>query len=533
MRGGGVLLLVLLAVLAAVFLWPGSEAPEPAVEPAPVTKPERYSPSSLVPTLETRRKVLASPLAGGWYTDDREALEAELSGFLDQADPEPLESVRALLLPHAGYRWSGRVAAYGAKLVAGRSFSRVVVLGPSHRSGLENIVSVPDVTHYATPLGEVPLDVTFIASLRRHPVVQCVPPVHPAEHSVQIQVPLLQRALGEFRLVPIVIGDLDLETSRAFARILRGLIDAETLVVASSDFTHHGPRFGYEPFHDHLEKNIESLDMGALATIERGDDAAFRSYVKETGVTICGRRAISVLLAMLGPDADARLLRYDTSGRIGGDYTNSVSYLAVAFPGTWSPAPPVTAPGATAALSDADRRRLLELAHKTLAYLLEHEDYPTPEEVGIELTAAMKTPRAVFVTLYRDGDLCGCRGMIYPSTPLYRSVMLQTVQSALYDRRFRPVRAHELTALRMTISVLTQPHPVASAEDIVLGKHGIILEKDGRRALYLPQVATEQGWNLAQTLGRLSHKAGLAADAWREGATFQVFEAEVFGEPQR
>ncbi|MHC4818226.1 MAG: AmmeMemoRadiSam system protein B [Planctomycetota bacterium] len=530
MRRGWFLLIVLLTVVVVILFWPDdAAAPPPVAEPEPVAEP--------LPVVEPApvvKDVLASPVAGSWFTDDPEKLAAELQGYLDRVEPKPLAPLRALVLPHAGYRWSGQVAAYGVKQVAGGTYDRVVVLGPSHRSGMENVVSVPDATHYASPLGEVALDLDFIRALRRHSVVQCIPPVHRSEHSVHIQVPLLQQALGEFRLVPIVVGSLDLETSRTFARILRGLIDAETLVVASSDFTHYGPRFSYRPFQDDLAQNLERLDMGALKTIEKSDDEAFRSYIRKTGATICGRRAISVLLAVLGPDAEAHLLRYDTSGRIGGDYTNSVSYLAVAFPGAWSAAAPVAAPATTPPLSAADRQRLLVLARKTLEHVFEHEDYPTPEELGVEVTAPMKTPRGAFVTLYRSGRMCGCRGMIYASTPLFRTVMIQTVQSALHDTRFQPVRARELPALRMTISVLTEPRPVASAEDIVLGQHGIILKKGGKRALYLPQVATEQGWNLAQTLGRLSRKAGLPADAWRDpDASFQVFEAEVFGEPER
>jgi AmmeMemoRadiSam system protein A len=282
-----------------------------------------------------------------------------------------------------------------------------------------------------------------------------------------------------------------------------------------------------------LKENIERLDMGALTTIAKCDDEAFSEYIEKTGATICGRRAICVLLAMLGADADAQLLRYDTSGRIGGDYSNSVSYLSVAFPGTWPAAAPVAAPDSTGSLSAADRRRLLELARGTLAYVFEHERLPTTEELGIEITAPLRVPRGAFVTLRREDRLCGCRGQVYPSTPLYRTIMVQAVQSALYDNRFPQVRAHQLPALRLEISVLTQPRPVASAQEIVLGKHGIILRKGQKSALYLPQVAPEQGWNLEQTLSSLSRKAGLPADAWKDGASFSVFEAEVFGEPER
>ena len=543
-RRAGFFLIALVVCLTAVFFWPEPVVvPEPIVESLPIVEPEPVAkrepvatPAPVAPTKPVARDVLESSLAGRWYTDDPARLATELQGYLDQVEPEPLGPVRALVLPHAGYRWSGQVAAYGVKQAAGRTFRRVVVLGPSHRSGMENVVSIPAATHYATPLGEVALDLEFISALRRHPVVQCIPPVHASEHSVQIQVPLLQQALGEFRLVPIVIGNLDLETSRAFARILRGLIDPQTLVIASSDFTHHGSNFGYQPFHEDLAANIERLDMGALRTIEKSDDEAFRSYIRKTGATICGRRAISVLLAMVGPDAGARLLRYDTSGRQAGDYTNSVSYLAIAFPGAWPETAPMAAPDSarTQALSTADQGRLLDLARRTLAHVFEHRSYPTPEQLGIEITAPLKVPRGAFVTLHKGGRMCGCRGQVYPSTPLYRSVMIQTVQSALNDTRFRPVRAEELPALHLTISVLTQPRPVASAKDIVLGKHGIILRKGERSALYLPQVAPEQGWNLVQTLASLCRKAGLPSDAWKDrGASFHVFEAEVFGEPGR
>jgi len=529
-RRAGFLLIALVVCLAAAYFWP-----EPVVVPPPVVEPEPVAtPPPVAKEQPVARDVLESSLAGRWYTDDPSQLATDLQAYLDQVEPEPPGPVRALILPHAGYRWSGRVAAYGVRQVAGRTFRRVVVLGPSHRSGIENVVSVPAATHYATPLGEVALDLEFIAALRRHPIVQCITPVHASEHSVQIQVPLLQHALGAFRLVPIVIGNLDPETSRAFAEILRGLIDPQTLVIASSDFTHYGSNYGYRPFEKDLAANIERLDMGALKTIEKSDDEAFRAYIEETGATICGRRAISVLLAMVGPDAEARLLRYDTSGRQTGDHTNSVSYMAIAIPGVWPDAAPVAAPDSRQTLSEADRERLLDLARRTLAYVFEHQSYPTPEQLGIEITAPMKVPGGAFVTLHKGGRMRGCRGQVYPSTPLYRTVMIQTVQSALYDSRFRQTRVDELPALHLTISVLTQPRPVESVEKIVLGKHGIILRKGQRSALYLPQVAPEQGWNLVQTLASLCRKAGLPSDAWKDrGASFHVFEAEVFGEPER
>jgi AmmeMemoRadiSam system protein B/AmmeMemoRadiSam system protein A len=503
----------------------------PRTVPAPAPREPTPAPA-VAPEPEPVRKVLTSSLPGRWYEADPERLASELKGYLDEAERKDLAPVRALILPHAGYRYSGRAAACAVKQVAGRTFSRVVVLGPSHRLGLRNVASVPAATHYATPLGEVPLDVAFLRALRRHPVFQCIPPAHAREHSVQIEVPLLQQALGQFRLVPIVVGDLDAETSRAMARILLGLIDQDTLVVASSDFTHFGPNYRYEPFHENVAANIERLDMGAFATIRERDDEAFRSYIEETGATICGRCAVGVLLAMVGPEAEAHLLCYDTSGRQGGSYTNSVSYLAIAFRGGWPEAAPVAAPPSPP-LEAADRRRLVTLARQTLVHALAHRRYPTPEQLGVEITAPLRRPRGAFVSLHRGEHLRGCRGQIHPTTPLFQTVMVQVVQSALFDHRFPQVRADEVAALRITISVLTPPRPVGSAREIVLGKHGIILDKDGHSALYLPQVAPEQGWDLAQTLGHLARKAGLPETAWQEGASFTVFEAEVFGEAER
>ena len=155
------------------------------------------------------------------------------------------------------------------------------------------------------------------------------------------------------------------------------------------------------------------------------------------------------------------------------------------------------------------------------------------QEVDFETDEAMRYPRGVFVSLYRDGDLRGCIGQIYPSSPLYRQVMVQAVQAALFDRRFPRVTVAELEEIDVEISVLDPPSSVPSAKSIVVGKHGIVLEKDGHRAVYLPHVASEQGWSLEETLSHLALKAGLAADAWKEGATFEVFEAQVFGEKER
>ena len=489
-------------------------------------------PSAQTVQAATEKKVFESMLAGQWYDADKDKLTAEIDGYLAKADAPPLEHVQALIVPHAGYRYSGPIAAYGYKQVAGKRFSRVVVMGPSHRLPMEDVASVPDVTHYATPLGEVPLDTDFIAALTKHPQFKCIPGADTEEHSVQIQIPLLQRAVGDFKLVPIVVGQLDAETTRAMAKVLSSLIDADTLMVASSDFTHYGPNYGYQPFKDDVENNLKKLDMGAWECIQRKDPGAFAEYVRRTGDTICGRCPIGVLLAMLAPESEPHLLKYDTSGHIMGDTTNSVSYLAIAFTGAWKKGESVAASEeAGTTLTEEDKGQLLALARGTLEGYIKNGQAPTPDQLGIKITPGMSQIMGAFVTLTEKGELRGCIGEIVPMRALYKAVAEHAIDSGVNDNRFRPVTADELPLLHYEITAWPKaPQPVASYKDIVLGKHGIVLRKSGRTALFLPQVPGEQGWDIEQTLTHLSMKAGLPPDAWKEGASFSVFEGIIFSE---
>ncbi len=489
------------------------------------------------------KNVLESHFAGQWYDADPDRLRNEFAGYVENVSGEPLDDVVALILPHAGYRHSGQVAAHGIKQIIDKPYRRVVVLGPSHSQPMRNVASVPDATHYGTPLGETPFDLEFIAALKQSPLFTTIPEAHLpgpraplGEHSVQIEVPLLQFALDDFLLVPIVVGQLDPATARAMATELLGLIDAQTLVVASSDFTHYGAvPFGYVPFRDNLAENIEELDMGAWEMIQQKDLDGFAEYVTETGATICGRCPIMVLLGMIAEESNPRLLAYDTSGRMASNYETSVSYLSIAFTGQWPKGGPVamttTIPDP---LSGADKEELLKLARATVAYYLEHGKAPEPKQVGIEVSPAMEEVMGAFVTLHKRERLRGCIGQVVPHQPIWETVIDQAVNAAFRDPRFPRVQADELADLHFEISAYADaPRPVSSYEDIVLGRHGMVLEKGTRRALFLPQVAPEQGWDIDETLTHLARKAGLAPDAWKEGCRFSVFEAIVFGEEKQ
>jgi hypothetical protein len=482
------------------------------------------------PATPPEKKVLESRLAGNWYEADPAALRKDIEGYLAKADPPALGPIQALILPHAGYRYSAQTAAYAIKTVQGKHFKRVIVMGPSHHVALRDTACLSDYTHYRTPLGEVPLDTAFIAQLKKNPMFTVDPRAELPEHSVQIELPLLQVALGPFALVPIIVGQLDLDTARGMAQFLAPLLDDETLVVASSDFTHYGQNYDYVPFKDDVQANLKKLDMGAADAITAKDAKAFHDYVEKTGATICGRFPITVLLSMLPKDAAPQLLRYDTSGALTGDFTMSVSYCAFAVTGAW---PKTAETTAEPALSEADKKTLLSLARKSIAYALENKKAPAADALGLEITPAMKLVRGAFVTLKEKGDLRGCIGDIFASRALADAIAGNAYNAAFRDPRFDPLAASELPQVSIEISVLTPLTPVKSPDEIVVGKHGVLLTKGGYRAVFLPQVAPEQGWDRDTMLTHLALKAGLSGDAWKNGASFEVFEAIVFGEDAR
>jgi hypothetical protein len=313
------------------------------------------------------------------------------------------------------------------------------------------------------------------------------------------------------------------------------------LLVISTDFTHYGSRFDYVPFTSDVEENLRRLDLGAFEYIRRRDMRGFRRYVAETGATICGRDPLSVLAALMeGGDQEVRLLHYETSGTMSGDWSHVVSYIAAEVSGPWPGEAAEALPsdvdveeeeqGERFEISEADRTNLLRLARAAIERYLRDRRVPDAAELGVPITPGMRRIAGAFVTLHKDGELRGCIGEIEPQRELYRVIRDHALNAAFRDPRFPPLAAEELDDIRIEISVLTPPTPVSSWREIVVGRHGVVLHKAGRSAVFLPQVAPEQGWDVETMLSHLSLKAGLPKDAWREGARFEVFEAIVFGE---
>jgi AmmeMemoRadiSam system protein B/AmmeMemoRadiSam system protein A len=488
--------------------------------------------ASLQKPVESTKNVLRSPLAGTWYPGDAGTLKKQIESFFEKAKVKPIDNVIALILPHAGYQYSGQTAAKGLKSI-GKKYERVIVIGPSHRVPMEEVLSVSRATAYETPLGQTPLDVEFINELLKYPVFQNVPETDKYEHSVQIEVPLLQHCQAGFKLVPIVAGSCSQQTIDKVGNILRSLIDNRTLVVASSDFVHYGPNYAYVPFTENIPAEIKKLDMGAFEYIKKLDGPSFLNYRRETGATICGYIPIAILLSMLNSSSEAHLVDYATSGGQGGDYTNSVSYLSIAFTGEWKSMPEPQEQKNTQELTEEDKKQLLLLARKTMVYALQNSRVPDASDLGIDISNAMRPVRAAFVTLNKNGALRGCIGDIFPRQPLYKSVIINAINACVNDKRFVPVSQDELKDITIEISALTVPAPITSPDEIRIGMDGVVLNKDGHSAVFLPQVAPEQGWDVNEMLTHLSLKAGLPADAWKQGASFLAFQAEVFGENEK
>jgi AmmeMemoRadiSam system protein B len=277
-----------------------------------------------------------SRLAGTWYPAGATPLRATVDGLLHDAEPAAVaRPLAGLVVPHAGYQYSGRAAAVGYRCLLGGAYRRALILAPSHYSGFRGAVLL-DVDAVETPLGRTLVDRAAVARLAAQPLFAVDPGPFEPEHSLEIQLPFLQQVLPPASVIPVLLGRLATGDAHTLAAALRPLADAGTIVVVSSDFTHYGWRFDYQPFPatgpEPVRDGLRQLDMGAIDAVCDGDARAFDAYVERTGATICGQVPIAVFLSLHARRSRGRLLAYYTSLDITGDYEHSVSYAAIAFP---------------------------------------------------------------------------------------------------------------------------------------------------------------------------------------------------------
>jgi len=471
--------------------------------------------------------VRKAAVSGGFYPSDKATLEKYVDEMLRQANPPEIKDpLRAIMVPHAGYVYSGPVAAYAYKELKGRDIRTVILIGNSHRHYFDGI-AVYAKGAFETPLGLVPIDEAFTSKLlAADPSIADRPDIHADDHVLEVQIPFLQRVLKNFKIVPILFSGDSPELALKLARILPPIMDDKTLIVASTDMSH------YPPYAD-----AEAADKETLAAIETGKtealDATLQAlaskHVPQAETFLCSPSGVRVamLLAQSSGDPKPILLKYVNSGDTAGDKSQVVGYGAVAFIAMKTPKSATEEKGMT----DQEKKDLLKIARATVESYVQTGTIPSFSPAS----PALKEPRGTFVTLKENDQLRGCIGQFEPSEPLYKTVQQMAVAASSQDPRFRPVSTNELGQLDYEISVLSPLKKIKNADEILLGKHGVQVSKDFHHGVFLPQVATETGWSKEEFLSELcSQKAGLPRNCWKDpNVKLQVFTAEVFSEEKK
>jgi AmmeMemoRadiSam system protein B/AmmeMemoRadiSam system protein A len=479
-----------------------------------------------VPILHVRAadspKVRPASVAGSFYPSDPRILSAMIDDMLAHATPPPIKDpILAVVAPHAGYQYSGPVAAYTYAELKGRKFSRVVVIAPSHYEAFD-FTSVYEGDAYATPLGTVQVDKTFARQLvKMSSTMRLSSQGHDAtsagaEHAIEVQLPWLQRVLGEFELVPIVMGDQSYENSRALGVALAKLIHGgDTLIVASSDLSH------YHPYDEAVK-----IDHKTLNALEAWDYLSMSRNFQERIWEACGGAPIvSAMIAAEHMGANqAMVLKYANSGDITGDHSRVVGYSADVFvkASNEKTAPPPFS------LNEQQKNELLALARKSVEHAVGEKDAYQPPATTDDV---LNQERGAFVTLRESGALRGCIGYTSAMKPLYMTVRDTATLAALRDPRFQPVSPSELSLLQYEISVLSPLRRVVDIQDIKVGQHGLLMKNGTYEGLLLPQVPVEEKWDRQKFLEETCIKAGMRSDCWKDEDTdIFMFTAVVFGE---
>jgi MEMO1 family protein len=481
-------------------------------------------------------KVRQPGVAGSFYPADPKELTKMVDSFLAQVTEPALKGpLVALVSPHAGYPFSGPVAAYSYALLRGRKFARVVVIAPSHYEAFP-FNSIYDGDAYATPLGQVPVDKAFAAKLvAMSPLIKFSGQGHGEvqgqwEHALEDELPFLQRVLGEFKLVPVVMGEQDYGTSRALGVSLAKLIEKEgttangdfnTLVLASSDMSH------YHPYDE-----AETIDHKTLKAIEEWDYFNMSGNFEQRVWEACGGGGIvaaMIAAERLGANR-AVILRYANSGDVTSDKSRVVGYGAEAFVKEAAPHSTKEAEFKPEfKLETKEKQALMTIARNSVESVVRQGKLYECSPGGLE---ALARDRGAFVTLKKNGDLRGCIGYITPLKPLCMTVRDVAALAAVRDPRFSPVSAAELSDLEYEVSVLSPLRRVTDWKQIQVGRDGLLVREGESQGVLLPQVASEEHWDRTTFLDQTCVKAGLPRRCWQnEDADVFQFSALVFGQP--
>ncbi len=476
------------------------------------------------------QSVRQAGVAGGFYPADPKTLSAMIDDMLAHAasSQPPInvptsDPILAVVAPHAGYQFSGPVAAYTYAALKGRKFSRVVVIAPSHYEAFD-FTSVYEGDAYATPLGTVPVDKAFAKQLvQMSPTIKFssrghTPTKEGAEHAVEVELPWLQRVLGDFKLVPIVMGDQSYESSRALGVALAKLIqgkDKDTLIVASSDLSH------YHPYDEAVK--IDHKTLGALQVWDYFSMS--RNFEARVWEACGGAPIVAAMIAAERMGANqAVVLKYANSGDITGDHSRVVGYSADVF--LKGPSGKTVEPQFS--LNGHEKNELLALARKSVEYAVREKK---PYEPTASASEVLNQERGAFVTLRKSGELRGCIGYTSAAKPLFMTVRDTATFAALRDTRFQPVTVSELSQIDYEVSVLSPLRRVLDIRQIKVGQHGLLMKNGAYEGLLLPQVPVDERWDRQRFLEETCMKAGMRSGCWKdENTDIFMFTAVVFGE---
>lgn len=455
-------------------------------------------------------------VSGQFYSADPKELSQDIENMMGKVSIKGVDfPVDILIVPHAGYVYSGGVAAHGFKSLQSQSYRTIIVLAPSHYVRFDGM-AVWAKGGLQTPLGVVAVDeIMAEALIHKNPYVQSFPKAFDKEHALEVEIPFLQKTFKDFQVVPIIMGQPRWETLQQFAKDLKEVIGdrRDVLLVVSTDLSH---------FHD--DATARQMDDQAMEAIKEFKAKEIFEGCQEQTMEMCG--CIPVTAALLYAQekglTQSSVLTYANSGDVSGDRDRVVGYTSILIHG-----PSLKKQDSLVTLSRAQKRQLLTIAQETIeAYVLEGRTYQIPSH-----EERLRLSEGAFVTIHKNGQLRGCIGHIMGQGPLDELVRDMAMAAASSDPRFSPVTPEELKALDIEVSVLSQPQKVTHVDDIQLGRHGVIVRRGfSHYGVFLPQVADETGWSKEEFLSQLCvQKAGLPADAWKDPqTTLEIFTADVF-----
>jgi hypothetical protein len=455
--------------------------------------------------------------AGTFYPDNPKELSKMVDSLVASVSAKSIDGeIFALIVPHAGYGFSGETAAFGYKLLKNRKYKTVIVIGTSHRYGFSGVSVYPE-GKFATPLGNIEVDKEFaLKLLNQDKEIYFEPQAFKNEHSVEVQLPFLQRTLNGFKIVPIVTGDCPLSTCDRLASLLKDAIGdrKDVLVVVSTDLYH-----GYD------YEEAEAVDNLTISYINNMDAEGLYYGLRDGKLQLCGGFGVvsTIILAKELGHNKVKLLKN----------TNSAQVTSKKIKGTWTvgyASLAIDNESGGAMLNKEERKKLLKIARSSIETYLK-----TGKKLELsETNPALLKEMGAFVTLHKHGELRGCIGNLIGKGPFYLTVRDMAIESATGDPRFSPLQLTELGDIDIEISALSPMQKIDTPDKIRLGIDGVLVRKGFRSGVFLPQVATETGWTKEKFMSNLcAHKAGLSPDAWKgDDIEIFTFTAEIFSEKE-